>query len=165
MYFFINLQAVGFCFEEYSTQKAFLRLLVAFCYNVVFISTSSFMYSTLQLWWWWWLLLLLLLSLSLPLPISISIHHVVLAFVECVCVLQERSRLCVRMWVVVGHLRRQIYVKFTSALTLVNVRTPVTCLAVARRLPVQLTTRTTSAFTPVSTTQHLVWITSLSGNT
>jgi len=78
---------------------------------------------------------------------SISMH-LLHANIGC----QERSHLCARTPVVVDRLRRQTYVKFTSALTQANGRTHVTCLAAARPLPVQLTTRTTSAFTPVPNT-------------
>jgi len=64
-------------------------------------------------------------------------------------VLQERSRLCVHTRDAADRLRRRTYVKFTSARTLESDRTRVICLDVARRLPVQPTTRTTYAFTPV----------------
>ena len=68
---------------------------------------------------------------------------------NCGDVLQARSRLCVRTRVAVGRLRRQTYVKFTFAHILENGLIRATFPAVARRSPVQQTTRITSEFTPV----------------
>jgi len=68
---------------------------------------------------------------------------------NCGDVLQARSRLCVRTRVAAGRLRRQTYVKFTFAHILENGLIRVTFPAVARRSPVQQTTRITSEFTLV----------------
>jgi len=69
-----------------------------------------------------------------------------------VCLFQVRSRFCVRTQTAAGHLRRLTYVKFTYGRIPAKDRTSVICRVAARRLPAQLTTRTTSAFTPVYNT-------------
>jgi len=71
--------------------------------------------------------------------------------------MQGRSHFFVRIQTAAGRLRRQTFVKFTSAHTLVNDHISVTWRAVAKRLPVPLTTGITSAFTPVRYTVFQVY--------
>jgi len=81
--------------------------------------------------------------------VSFELSYIRILYFTLLCSLQERSRFCVRMRDAAGRLRRQTYVKFTSACTQESVHIPVRCLAAARHLLVQPTIRTTSAFTPV----------------
>ena len=79
----------------------------------------------------------------------IVVGHVSVFVAAVVSVLQVRNPSLARTKDAAARLRRQTYARCTSEHILVNGRSRVTCLDVARHSPVLPTIRTTSAFTPV----------------